>query len=317
MAQPKFIDLIREQNERIITVPDQFLSSVKKSQKQIFDRVIELVSQLETVNGEFVVSVKNIELAAQISDELKSVLVGSDYTKALSKFASEFDVQAELTFNYFSKAFKVQSQSEVAAAVLNIAKRNTIDLLVNRAADADFVAPLRSVIENSVINNASYSETLTAIRQLVLGDDEIEGRVLRYSSQIARDAFAVSDASVSQVYADEMDVQWFFYSGAEIDTTRAFCRDRYNQYFHRKEIEAWGEGEKTTGQALPDKDGNWRGRTYGTSSSTIFSFRGGYNCGHFFVAASLFGVPPEVIQRNIDQGFYTPTAKELELLEME
>lgn len=307
MATPDFISIIKEKNKRIEDIPSQFLSSVKKTEREIYTKVIAQLGELEIVGGAFVQSVKNIEIAGQINTELKKVLIGSEYTKAVSTFAKEFDVQADLNFSYFEKAFKLPIASEVAVAAMNQAKRNAVDLLLNRAADSEFIAPLQNIIEQSVVNNANYGETLSAIRDFVEGAPEVDSRLLRYSTQIARDSFAISDAAVVSIYADENEFEWFFYSGATIDTTREFCRERAGGFFYYKEIDEWGKGHKTTGLSLPNGEGVWPGMILGTTEATIYSYRGGYNCGHSIMPVSIAGVPLTDIQRNIDQGFFVPT----------
>lgn len=309
-----FLDLIKEKNRRLESIPDKFLSRVRKSERQVYENVIELLGQLEQKNGKFLSTIENVRIAGQINDELKRALYGSDYLNAVTEFASEFDVQNNLNYDYMREVFNLKSSSELAAAVTQQSKANAIDLLLNRGADSDFVAPLRGIIENSVITNASYKDTLFSIREFVEGSDVFDSRLVRYSSQIARDAFAIADRSVSSIYADELDIEWFLYLGDVITTSRAFCRERHNRYYYYKEIEAWGAGRKTQGLQLPDSDGHWQGEIDGTNEATIWNYAGGYNCGHTISGVSIFNVPLVDIQRNIDQGFFEPTDKERELL---
>lgn len=297
-----FIDLIKGKARRLDSVPDEFLSSVKKSQREVYEAVLQMLSEMEVKGGQFIASKKNLELAYKINERLKGVMAAGDYGKALSKFAMEFDVQADLNLNYFNEAFNITAAPEVATVLLNAAKVNAVDLLINRAADSEFLYPIRDIIEQSVVNNAGYSETLQTLRAFIEGNDEVEGRLLKYSRGIAHDTFAVADASAVSAYAAEYGMEWFFYLGGEMDTTRPFCSERIGKFFHQKEVEAWGAGERTTGMVWP-KDGGWGGRMDGTNSSTIFSTRGGYNCGHVISPVSEAVVPADVIARVRAQGF--------------
>lgn len=311
---PDFLSIIKEKNRRLESVPEEFLSRVKKSERQVYENVIELLSSLEQKSGQFVASVKNLRVVAQINDELKKALVGSEYTAAVTQFASEFDIQNEINFEYFQKSFELKSESELALAILQRSKANAIDLLLNTGAESSFLKPLQGIIENSVINNAGYKDTLFAIREFIEGAGEFDSRLLSYSKQISHDTFAIADRALSSTYADELDIEWFFYSGDVIPTSRAFCKERHNKYYYYKEIEAWGAGQKTEGLMLPFKDGHWDGQRDGTTKDTIYSYAGGYWCGHTIMGVSIFDVPIDVIQRNIDQGFFTPTDKERELI---
>lgn len=311
---PDFLSIIQEKNRRLESVPEKFFSRVKKSERQVYENVIELLSLLDQKNGQFVASVKNLRIVAQINEELKKALYGSDYLGAVTQFASEFDIQNNINFEYFQKAFELKSESELAVAILQRSKANAIDLLLNTSAESSFLNPLQGIIENSVINNAGYKDTLFAIREFIEGDGNLDSRLLTYSKQIAHDTFAIADRALSSTYADELDLEWFFYSGDVIPTSRAFCRQRHNKYYYYKEIDAWGEGQKTKGLSLPDADGDWDGKQRGTDKNTIYTYAGGYWCGHTIMGVSIFDVPIDVIQRNIDQGFFTPTDKERELI---
>lgn len=299
MATPS--ELAKNKVRRLTSIPDDFLSKIPKSESQVYDSVIELISRLEIKNGEFVISTKNLKIASEISLQLKQVLLASDYTKYVAEFAREFDSQAKISDELFSKTFPGFTVSEMAVNVNLISKRETIDLLLNRASDAEFISPLRDIIEQSVINGSGYNETLKSLRTFIKGDDELAGKMERYSRLYAHDQFSISDASYTSVIAEELDVEWFFYSGDTIATTRPFCDKRHNQFFYYKEIEDWASLD-------------WSGKIPETNSSTIYSYRGGFGCRHAILPVSIFAVPKEVIERNIASGNYSPSEKEAELL---
>lgn len=301
---------------RLTTVPDEFLSKIPKAESQVYDKVVEILSRLEIKDGSYVISSKNLKLASEISGLLRGVLLESDYTNFVAEFAKEFDTQAAISNSYFAKEFAGYTASEMAAAVVNTSKRQAVDLLLNRASDAEFIKPLQDIIEQSVINGSGYSETLKSIREFVQGNEETAGGLERYSRTYAHDTFAIADRSHTSVVAEELEAEWFLYSGDTIATTRPFCDERHNQYFYYKEIQAWGEGERTLGKngkneemSWPQND-TWNGRIPETNSSTIFSYCGGFGCRHSILPVSIFSVPREVIQRNIDAGWFTPSAFE-------
>jgi hypothetical protein len=304
MATP-FIDLIKQKADNLDAIPDKFLTGVKRSEKQILEGVLVLISQLEVVDGLFVASVENLRLASVINEKVKQIMLQSEYATALSEFAKGFDVQADLTQEYFLKALQVEVPT-IATALVETAKRNAVDLLINRANDSEFLYPLRDIIEQSVVNNATYAEALSSVRELIEGSDQFDSRLMSYSRQVALDTFSIADASVVATYSNEYEFEWFQYVGGTMKTTRPFCLERDGNYYHRKEIEAWGDGKKTTGLALPS-GGEWGGRIDGTSASTIFSYRGGYACRHLIMPVSVFSVTREDILRAMAQGFYDPS----------
>lgn len=300
---------------RLQDVPDDFLKKIPKSQSQIYDQVVELLARLEVRGGVYVISNKNLQIASEISGLLREVLLASDYTKYVTEFAKEFDQQAVINNKLFESAFPAFTASEMGATIVSLAKREAIDLLLNRASDSDFIAPLREIIEQSVINGAGYQETLKSIRTFIEGNEDVDGALLRYSKTYAHDTYAIADRAYTSVVSEELDVEWFKWAGGIIQTSRPFCVERHNQFFHYKEIDAWGAGERTEGMQWP-KSGTWAGRNAETNSATIYSYAGGHECNHSIMPQSVFNVPKEDILRNIENGNYSPSEKELELLGM-
>lgn len=303
----------KDKINRLVSVPDEFLSKIPRAESQIYDAVVELLSRLEVRGGAFAITAKNLQIAQEISELLRTVLLSSDYAKYVAEFAREFDQQAAVSDKVFKTAFPDFKRTQLASNVIDIAKREAIDLLLNRASDTDFVAPLRDVIQQSVINGAGFKETLTSIRTFIEGNEEELGALRRYSSTYSRDAFAQADRSYTSVVSEELDAEWFKWSGGEIATTRPFCAERHNEFYHYKEIEAWGAGEPTGDLQWP-KSGTWAGRIPETNSATIYGYAGGFNCMHSVLPQSVFAVPRDVIERNIANGNYQPSEKELQMV---
>jgi len=163
-------ELTKSKLRRLNSVPDDFLAKIPKAESEIFAQVIELLGRLQIKNGAYVVSSKNLTIASDIAVLLRQVLLASEYTQYVTDFVKEFDQQAVVNNKLFEKTFPTFTTSELAKQVNQIAKRDAIDLLLNRASDTDFIAPLRGVIENAVINGAGYRETVDSIRLFIEGD---------------------------------------------------------------------------------------------------------------------------------------------------
>jgi hypothetical protein len=291
-----------EKVRRLTTIPDEFLARIPKAESELYDAIIEIIAQMEVRGGSFVINAANLEYAAQVGELLKEALLTTDYIDAVTEFAREFDTQVGINDELFSKTFPGFTTSEIGLQSVQIAKREAVDLLLNSAYDTGVIQPLRETLEQAVINGSGFRESLKSIREFIEGDPEKEGALLRYSKTYAHDQFAISDRAYTSIVSEEVDADWFFYSGDEIDTTRPFCAARDNQYFHYKEVESWGDLSP------------WAGQIPGTNPSTIYSYAGGYNCRHSILPVSVFSVPKDVIQRNIESGNYNPSEKERELV---
>lgn len=306
-------DLIKKKNQRLQSIPDALLSVVEKTQKQIYSEIISLLDKLERTGGAITVSEQNLLIMSEIMDDLKKVLFESDYPDAVKDFAKEFDVQKKVNDDYFNKAFETEADKTVAEALVKKAKADAVQALLDSPLDDNFLKPIENILIDSIATGSGFTETLKAIQDFVEGSDDKDGKLLSYSKQIAHDDFAFSDRSYANAISDDLEVEWYYYSGGTLDTTRCFCKERHEKYFHYKEIQAWGEG-KDLGEC---RSGDlWQGAVPSTNAQTIFIYAGGFGCIHSIMPVSVFQVPKDVIQRNIANGNYEPSDKELELLQL-
>ncbi len=296
-------DIISSKLGRLNTVPDKFESSVYKAQRQIYDDILGLLDQLKRKNGLIEMTTENLLLIDSIADKTKAVVVGGDYIEAVKEFAGEFDKQAQINNEYLQKALGDFNESDLANQILLSSKTIAVESLVS-SVDNDFIFPLKQLLNESISSGASWSEMVKKIRQLAEGGDGIDGKLLRYSKQIASDTFAQSDSSYTNSIAEDMGIEWFKYSGGELSGTRPFCHAHNGKFYHKKEIQKWPLPKSQGGQAP------WAGEVKNTDSKSIFIYRGGYSCKHSIMPVSLYIVPTDVIKRNIDSGNFTPTAYE-------
>jgi hypothetical protein len=309
-------ELIEEKNKRLESVPDAFFSSVKKAERDIYLDILEKINKLETKDGKFILSKKNLLIVEEINDELKEVVLGSDYLKAVKQFASEFDTQMKVNNKYFVKAFKDSfTPSELAEQMIKTSKRNAVASLIGDDLNS-FLSPLKDILAESINAGNSFKDTVKAIREFVEGNEDVDGRLSNYAKQIAVDTFAISDREYTGVISDELESEWFVWSGGiiepvysksgkQIGGTRCFCYERNAKYYHYKEIEAWGGGDAGVG-VEKDCGFPWSGMNENTNAQTIWSYAGGYNCQHSIMPVSVFNVPKDVIERNLSNGNFNP-----------
>ena len=307
--------LIREKTDRLETVPDHLLTRLQKLQKEIFPIVIELVSRLERDSDGFVLfNHANVKISGEIREQLRRVLLTSEYTEIVADFADEFNVQQDVTDKLIKATFPEFIPGGLASDIVAQSKKKTVEIFINGITDEAFADAISEQVTLAVNNNGAFTDTLKMIRQIVTGDEEVDSKIQQYAQQVAHDQFALADRAYTSQVSEEIGAEWFFYSGSEIKTTRPFCAERHNQYFYYKEIERWGEGYKTEGLSLPNKNGDWGGKIDGTNEKTIFTTAGGWNCRHSIIPASIFVVPKDVIQRNIKEGYFKPSDFEVKEL---
>lgn len=303
--------IIKEKTVRLKEVPDALLSEVQKIQKNIFTNLISILESIDKQGGFLVASADNIKKLSTLTEDLKDELFGSDYLDVVKEFVDEFDTQKKLIDLTGKKEFPEFEGSKLADELMDKSKDDALKALLGSPLDTEFLTPLDSILTDSISTGASWKDTVQNIRDFVEGSAEKDGRLLQYSKQIAHDSFAFADRAYTNAIADELESEWFLYSGGELPTSRCFCIERTEKYFHYKEIEAFGRGENL-GEC---KSGDlWAGAVPSTNEKTIFIYAGGFNCQHSILPVSVFSVPKDVIQRNIDNGNYEPSERELELV---
>ena len=72
------LQIIQRKNERLETIPDLFQSNVEKLQRRIYNRITELIGELDVKDGQIVMSEANLLRVQTINDELKRVLGGKE-----------------------------------------------------------------------------------------------------------------------------------------------------------------------------------------------------------------------------------------------
>ena len=296
-----FESLLKDKEKRLEKIPLAMQSVLEKQQSKILKQIISELNTLTTVDGKIKIDAANLKKIAKISDDLKSIFLTKDYLNGVKEFAKEFNVQAALNNKIIKAGFGVIEDSVASSAYIEIAKKSAIDALVGSGIDKEFIKPIQGLLESAVVNGATFGDTIESISQFVNGNAEDVSRIAKYARQITNDSFSIADASYTSIVSDALGAEWFYYSGTTIKTTRCFCKERVGNFYHYKEIEAWGEGKNLGNCDLGD--GFWAGEIDGTNAATIFSYRGGYNCLHFFMPVTIDIVPESDQERARSLGF--------------
>jgi uncharacterized protein with GYD domain len=289
-----FEKLVRDKQRLFDQTPENLATASVKAQRQIWNDVSDLVQSLETdEDGRVAQTQANIRKIGEIQTALVSAIAGSEYIDAVRTFLGDIDQGARLSDDIAKQIQRSFEPSEVVKQLLEISKQNALQSLLGESMRARVTLPFVEQLTASVATRATLSETVKALRTVIEGDKDVDGRLVANVKTVAQTAQAIADRNYSAQVNESVGAEWYRYAGSEIDTTRDFCSERHQQYFHKKEIEGWA-------------DENWNGKIAETNSRTIFSNAGGWNCRHSIIAVSIRRVPKDVVQRNIANGNYTP-----------
>lgn len=300
---PNIDDLLNNKGDRFDKVPSEFIKAVSKLEPKIALEIEALLSELESKDGILLLSEKNIAIIENVNQRLKNIIFDKVYEENLTKFIGEFKTQANLANEYFQAIDPEFNVSPIYESVLKSTQRNAIELLSDDAFTQVLINPIKQTLESSITNETSYIDTLKGLREIIIGGKDYDGRMLSHVKRIAYDSFAASDRAYTNTIATDLGLEFYRFSGGRIHDTRCFCDNRIGKYFHKKEIEGWGQGIGVGECGFP-----WQGMNTNTDKATIFIYVGGYNCHHSILPVSTKSVPKDVIQRAIDEGFYQEAA---------
>lgn len=301
-------EIIKEKLSRLDEIPTIYSDGIKKTQKDIYSNLLDSLEMLSRDEaGNIKKTQRNLIIISDIIEDLKKIFTKSDYLTLTKTFISEFDRQVEITDDYFTKVFKDFEDSSFSKAALKEMKLQAYELMAGTPViTTNLYQPVESILVNAVSVGDSYTSTVKAIRQMVQGGTlqgkTLEGKLYRYSKQMAYDVFAVADRNYTNNLAIDLEVQFYQYTGGLVEDSRQFCITRNGKYYHRKEVESWGDLKA------------WDGKIQGTDKKTIFIYAGGYRCNHAILPVSEISVPKADIERAIEKGYYTPDEETKKLL---
>jgi hypothetical protein len=298
-----FEKLVSDKIKLFESVPAKLETAAIKTQAEAWKKIRPILAEMDVdAAGNIEQTENNVRRIGLINEELKKVLAGSEYKEAVKSFLDSIDKGVQLT-DEIARTFEESFEpNQVQKQLLQISKQNAINAFYGSGLDARFTQPFLEQLTANVAARAPLREAVKTLETLVTGDGTADGKILANIKTTATTAQAVADRSYSAAVNEELDIQWYEYLGGEIDTTRPFCRNREDGIYHKKEIEAWGDGKNSAG--INDiRDGTWAGRIEGTDSRSIFTFVGGWNCRHYLVPVPDNKVPDTVKARARAEGY--------------
>lgn len=295
--------LVKDKIALFESVPEKLATAAIKTQAEVWRKIRPILDDMDvSAAGNIEQTEGNIRRISLIAEELKKVLAGTEYKEAVRSFLGSIDQGVQLT-DEIAKTFESGFQpNEIQKQLLQISKQNAINAFYGSGLDARFTQPFLEQLTANIAARAPLREAVNALETIVTGDGKADGKILANIKTTATTAQAVADRSYSAAVNDELGIEWYEYLGGEIPTTRPFCEHREGKIFHRKEIEAWGDGNNSGG--IKDiQDGTWAGRIDGTDSKSIFTFVGGWNCRHYLVPVPDRKVPDTVKARAKAEGY--------------
>lgn len=265
MATPT--ELIKQIQELQLAIETRMDEALPRVFAKLSDQVIDLASDLSLDPKDRAKSLK--ELIKLKKDIANTIVTNAPYQLQVAEVIKGFEMLAELSNEYITVAigdFKPKKALYEAILESNIA--TTKDALLGAGIRENFATAIQEVLKDNIAGIGTRSELNKTLRKFIEGTDTEKAFLNRYIKQVTNDSVMTFNAEYIQTIAEDLDVEYYLYQGTLIEDSRPFCVARAGRYFTTDQVKAW-----------PNLKG-WQGRMAGTNSTTIFSYRGGYNCRH-------------------------------------
>jgi hypothetical protein len=260
-------ELIKQIQELQLAIESRMDEALPRVFAKLSDQVIDLASDLSLDPKDRAKSLK--ELIKLKKDIANTIITNAPYQLQVAEVIKGFEMLAKLSNEYITIAigdFKPKKALYEAILETNIA--TTKDALLGAGIRENFGTAIQEVLKDNIAGIGSRSELNKTLRKFIEGSPQDAPFLNRYIKQTTNDSVMTFNAEYIQTIAEDLDVEHYYYQGTLIADSRPFCVSRAGRYFTTDEVKAW-----------PNLKG-WQGRMSGTNSSTIFIYRGGYNCRH-------------------------------------
>jgi hypothetical protein len=291
-------DTFIQTRETIDLFKDRFNKNVVTRSKDMWSTILKTIKNLELdEQGNILTTNANLKILRTLRGDIKKTILTPQYKKDLKRFLNGFNELKGINDTYY-KAI-ASGTLNANKNVFNTIKSLSIDATTNSLTETgitnEIIQPVQRLLEKNITTGGNFTDLTESLRLDILGNSEKLGKLERYTKQITTDSLNQFNANYNQAVSKDLGLQFYFYNGAVKETSRKYCINRVaeGRYFHKNEVEETANEE-------------WAGKIPGTDSSSIFINRGGYNCGHQWLAVDVDSVPSDVVQRNVLNGNYKP-----------
>lgn len=250
-----------------------FDKAMAKLEKQLFDFVIEtFTSKVSVIDGRIEFTASNFKLSNELSTKFEAFT--KDLSPAFREIARKMLEVVDFAANYFTSVMgKTVLPSQIKDSIKLLEQRIGIDSKGNIIAGSfiDRLSKVESVrskildtINNSISSNASLKDARAALREVIVGNVDVDGSLVKYAKQYVHDTFFQTTRVIDTAFSEKLKLKYFVYMGDIIDTTRDFCQARAGMVFHVDDVKSWPKN-----------------KPYFPDPYDFFVDQGGYNCRHW------------------------------------
>lgn len=295
--------------KRITQAITKFNRGVPDIQKGMLESILDELRKLDLNNGKIKPTVANIKLFSSIRAKLTRLILTDDYVAEVKGFIKAFNDVAVLQNDYWKTVEKSFTPKTLLKEIKKQAIGSTVNKLTEAGIGANISDKITDILQTNITSGGSYRKLEGQLRELLTDTKKSDGLVSKYTKQITTDSIHQYNASYTQIVSSDLGMEWYAYSGTEIQTSRPFCQSMVEErrYFHQSEVPALlraedmyytdNKDEKRKKVPIYAKTNLPHGFIEGTNAENFFVRRAGFQCHHSIRPVSERLVPLETRER--------------------
>lgn len=270
----------------IIKANDKYAKRIASVQDQLYNAMTGKLKDLELDNDGYIKqTAANRKILRETQNIFDSTISNSIYEPALTDHIKVIPTINELNNDYFESISSAFKPNRVFIQQLQASTIETLNTyILNDGLTAQIRLPLNEILNQNINSGGSYTGMVKQVEAFIKGNNEVEGRLLRYTKTYVSDSLFNYSRAYQQAVTSDLGLTWYLYSGGLMDKSRPFCIERSGKFYHEDEVKAWASEE-------------WKGKNPLTTESSIFVYAGGLNCRHQLTPVSEIIVPQEDLDR--------------------
>ena len=270
----------------------KFIDGLPDIQKRIYEKLLLLLKDLDLYSdGSIKNNLVNIQKIGKLKSELEKIILDKPYLKSVGTLLGSYEIIQEIQNEYFSTITTDFTPKKVFDVVKDQAIDQTAEGLTESGINANVIDPIKAILKTNITSGGSYADLAQQLRDEIMGNDEIDGKLLSYARTYATTAVNEYSAQYTKIVTDDLGMEWFRYVGSLRKTSRPFCIALVEKdYVHVSEIPEIVKGH------IDGKDVSLAGLKDGTDANNFQVYRGGWNCNHQLSPVDKSRVPEKYIK---------------------
>lgn len=262
MAAEKELELLEKIDTKLEEIVFRFIENYNlKVSKEIQDSILEFIDTLDTdlsMKERLVRSKQINKFRAELEKVILAGALADGYNQLIAEYKELVGMANEyfslLSISYDKLLYKEIYKDSILFLKESLTGAGINQFVVNPIVDKLYELNLKGI----------KKKDLKAFLKEFFDKNNITNR---YIEQITTDSLYQMTSNYQLKIAEDLNIEYYYYAGTRMKTSRQFCISRYGKVYTKKEVQSWAEL-------------TWQGKVPGTDKSSIFYYRGGYNCRH-------------------------------------